>query len=540
VDQRSIEDLFERNADMRLLELRHNEPGKGAPPNKRQASSFGAESIVSTTPDVETEKAPQLRVAIAAAPATGVIPGAVVGVAIDVFNDGSAPAPESKLLLSIPIETEYRSGSLRIDGREPQAPEQLFNQGLPVPRLPGGTSSKVTFQLAILPGVNMLYLQPRLQADGVPVVGTAGMSIKRNSGGANAQPVEAPRPFYELDDEETAEVAAQSAAPEMPPVLPPTVTLSAVEAPPPIAAPIAPQVAIPEPVIEATIVEPVAPHAAAPAPAPMTLPLAPEPEPLPELEPAPQLEAQPKTAAPKRMRKPTPTPEPEPEPAPKPKPVKAKAATASEERMARYRTLGNNDIALLDRLFSVDVPGLIAHHVLISSIACSEPTSGDDSGGYGAFLRTDIELLGRALVHSRMGKATQYRIVQSDLDTLALSWEAAPPPSFPAPRRLRRNLRRTEWAAVGGLMQPSERDATLRARIALLALAGETIEGVDSRTADECTAALAAYRSSVLAWLVPLCVASAGSDAYVIPAPPAGVDAAGRKLVAVLKLAITS
>jgi len=127
VDQNAIEDLFERNADMRLLEFRHNEPGKGAPPNKRTGgSSFSAESIVSTTPDEVTEKAPRLRVTIAAVPASGVIPGAVVGVAIDVFNDGNAPAPECKLLVSIPLETEFRSGTLRIDGREAQSPEQLF------------------------------------------------------------------------------------------------------------------------------------------------------------------------------------------------------------------------------------------------------------------------------------------------------------------------------------------------------------------------------------------------------------------------------
>lgn len=536
MDSRSIEDLFERNADMRLLELRHNEPGRGAPANKRTASSFGAESIMSTTPDVEIEEAPQLRVGIAAAPSSGVIPGAVVGVAIDVFNDGNAPAPESKLLLSIPIETEFRTGTLRIDGREPQAPEQLFGQGLPMPRLPGGTSSKVTFQLAILPGVNMLYLQPRLQADGVPVVGTAGMSIKRGTAGAAAAP-EPAKPFYELEAGEVEEVAAQSAEPIMPPVLlepepepraaapEPQPAASAPEAEP--AAPAPAEAAAPEPVVAA-------------APFPLLLPSDADPELI--LEPAP------KKAAPKKMRKSTPTPEPESEsarpPVPKaaPKAAKAKiagAVAAADERMVRYRSLGQSDIALLDRLFSADVPGLIAHHVLISSIACSEPANGDDAGGYSAFLRGDIELLGRALVHSRMGKPTSYKIAQTDLDALSIAWEIAPAPTFPVPRRLRRNLRRTEWAAIGGLMQPSERDATLRARIALLALAAETIDGVDGKTADECTAAFTAYRSAVLAWLVPLCVASAGHENYAIPAPPAAVDTAGRALVGVLKLALS-
>jgi hypothetical protein len=138
-----------------------------------------------------------------------------------------------------------------------------------------------------------------------------------------------------------------------------------------------------------------------------------------------------------------------------------------------------------------------------------------------------------------MGKAPQYRIVQDDLAGLAITWQQSAPQSFPPQRRLRRDLRPSELQAVIGLIQPSERDATLRARIALLALAGATLDGLDRRTTDECENALATYRSTVLAWLVPLCVASAGVDGFVIPNPPAPVDVAGRRLVTVLKLALT-
>jgi hypothetical protein len=503
VDQQAIEDLFERNADMRLLEFRHNEPGKGAPPNRRPASSFGAESIVANAADadVATEKVPRLRVTIAAVPQSGVIPGAVVGVAIDVFNDGNAPAPESKLLVSVPPESEFRPGSLRVDGREVQAPEQLFATGLPIARLPGATSSKVTFQLAVLPGVNTLYLQPRLQTNGVPVVGTAGVTIKRGTSSAAAP--EPPRPFYELDDDEIAEIPVSEAdEPIVPPVLP----------------------------------RPSPPAVAAHAPAFEAVPaLEPAPEPEIAPEPAPSAAVEPPRPVP-----PPPLPAPAPAPAaPAPTKVALGAASAPEERMIRYRTLGNNDIALLERLFAAEVPGIIAHYVLISSIACCEPVSGMDVSGYSAFLRRDIELLGRALVHARMGKAPQYRIAQSDLDDLTLNWQALPQ-AFPPQRRLRRDLRKPEWTAIGALIQPSERDATLRARIALLALAGATIDGVDRRIADDCAAALAAYRSSALAWLVPLCVASAGDDRFVIPNPPATLDDAGRRLVAILRLAVTS
>jgi hypothetical protein len=537
VDQQSIEDLFERNADMRLLEFRHNEPGKGAPPNKRQAgSSFSAESIVADQPDAAIEDAPRLRVTIAAAPKAGVIPGAVVGIAVDVFNDGTAPAPESKLLMSIPVETEYRIGTLRVDGREPQAPEQLFAAGLPIARLPGATSSKVTFQLGVLPGVNTLYLQPRLQTNGVPVVGTAGITIKR--GASVPAAIEAPIPFYELDDEENEEEAARSAEPIMPPVLleripeepptvaptatvaPPLVIPSAVEGPPPTFA------FIPQP---APTPQPPAPVIAEPTPPPTAVIAEPTPPPAAVVaEPEPPVVAAIPPAL-RRLKEPATTQK-----------APLGTATAPVERMIRYRTLGNNDIALLDRLFTPDVPGIIAHYVVISSIACIEPGEGEDNSGYGAFLKRDIELLGRALVHSRMGKAPQYRIAQADLDGLNLTWHLTPQQAFPPQRRLRRDLRRPEWQAIGGLVAPSERDTTLRTRIALLALAGATLDGVDRRSTDDSEAALSAYRSSVLAWLVPLCVASAGAESFVIPNPPVSVDAAGRKLVAVLKSALTS
>ena len=501
---------------MRLLEFRHNEPGKGAPPNKRTAGSFGAESIVTSTPDAAIEDAPRLRVTVAAAPKSGVIPGAVVGIAVDVFNDGTAPAPESKLVMSIPVETEYRTGSLRIDGREPQAPEQLFAQGLPIARLPGATSSKVTFQLAVLPGVNMLYLQPRLQTNGVPVVGTVGITIKR---AGNVAPAETPRPFYELEDDETGEISLTE------PIMPPVLTEPVAAAP-----------AVATPAVEA----PAADTPAAVAEAPAQLPLAAAAVELPEVAPV--------VEPPAEVAPPAPVPLPVQRRPPEP-PAKAPTAatkaplgttTAPAEQMIRYRTLGNNDIGLLDRLFTPETPGIIAHFVMISSIACSEPAGGEDTSGYGPFLRRDIELLGRALVHSRMGKAPQYRIVQGDLAALNLSWQQTAQQAFPPQRRLRRDLRKPEWQAIGGLVQPSVRDATLRTRIALLALAGATLDGVDRRNTEESEAALSTYRSSVLAWLVPLCVASAGDDAFVIPNPPAAVDAAGRRLVGVLKGALTS
>jgi pyruvate/2-oxoglutarate dehydrogenase complex dihydrolipoamide acyltransferase (E2) component len=556
LDENSIEDLFERNADMRLLEHRNAEPGKATLPKKRVGSSFGAESIMAGASEDTSEKAAQLRVGIGAAPLTGVIAGAVVGVAIDVFNDGTTPAPESMLLLSLPIEAQFRTGTLRIDGREPTSPEQLFGAGLPLARLTGAASTKVTFQLQIGSGVNTLYLQPRLQATGVPIVGTSGIAIKRATNGQTAAAAQPERPFYELDDEEIAERATDVGNPILPPVL--TADEIPVSEAPPAAAPVAAA-----PIAAAPIAEPIATAeptvAAAPEPELMLV----EPPPITaRATPAARAAAAKAALAKAKLTKTSAfdaalaeveaagTPRKRvaaEQPAPDSAGAQQEAfvapgipvrAPASEERMTRYRTLGASDVALLERLFTAPVPGVIAHYIMISTLACNEPHSGDDASGFAPFLRADIESLGRALVHTRMGKASTYKVSQDDLDALALPWSVTPdlPPGTTA--RLRRDLRQPEWAAIGGLLQPSERDSTLRTRIALLALAGAQLEGADARAAETVRTALAAYRSAILAWLVPLCVASAGATSFVIPMPAAGVDEGGRAVVAALKAAL--
>ena len=511
LDQSAIEDLFERNADMRLLELRHSESGRTAGAVRHVAGGFGAETSVAGAADVTLANAPRLRVAVAAAPKSGVIPGALVGVAIDVFNDGNAPAPESKLVLSLPIEAEYRDGTLRVDGREVAAPERLFGDGLPVARLPGATYAKVVFTLHVLPGLNPLYLQPRLQTNGVPVVGTPGISVKRAAAPGTRTAAEPERPFYELDADETRATEAAMAMPALPPVEPP--------AEPRIAAPLPPP---PKRARRAT------------APPPAT----PEPEPVAKPEPVAESQS---VAESEPVASPTPVAAPVPVAAEAPaKPVRV--APLAEARMSRFRTLVPNDVALLDRLFTADGPGLIAHFVMISTIACNEPAVGADATGYAAFLRSDGESLGRALVLARLGKTIDYRLEQSALDALHLPWTPTPTPaptSSPrrSPRRLRRDLSETECRAIAGLVQPSPRDPHVRLRIALLALAGATIEGVSRTAADECVGALASYRSAVLAWLIPLCIASTAPLATAFPQPPANVDAAARRVAGALRTA---
>ena len=132
---------------MRLLEFRHNAPARARSPTlkadrrvlrRRVDRAEHARRLA-----LETRRG--LRVAIAAAPQSGVIPGAVVGIAIDVFNDGTAPAPESKLFVSLPLESRVPGRhAARRRPRVRVSRTAVFDHGLPIARLPGETSSKVT------------------------------------------------------------------------------------------------------------------------------------------------------------------------------------------------------------------------------------------------------------------------------------------------------------------------------------------------------------------------------------------------------------
>ncbi len=460
---------------MRLLELRHSEHGR-PPSSLRDATSRLRSESLEAVPDAAIEDAPRLRVTIAAAPQGGVIAGAIVGVAIDVFNDGTAPAPETTLLLSLPHDAEFRTGSLRIDGREPNAPEGLFRSGLAVARLPGQSSLKVTFQLQVLAGIGALYLQPRLSAVGVPVVGTPGISIKRASGPVPAPTREPERPFYELGADDDDIVVSDATDAILPPVVPPEPAPQPVPPPklvvfePPLivsGGPVAPGATIAEARVPAKVVR----HVAAPV----------------------------------------------------------------EERMTCVRSIAAADVALLDRMFSLPVPGFVAHAMLISTLACDETSDGPISDELSAFLARDVAALGRLLVLARMGKPLRFAVDQPTLDGLRIGWrsDGTLPAGKRTPRCLRRELRPPEYAALTGLMQPSERDPNLRVRIALLALAGAAIDGVDANLARESAAALGIYRAATLAWLVPLCVASAQAPPAYAP-PPAALDLAGRRVVRAL------
>lgn len=490
MDQNALDDLFERNADMRLLERRNQDVSVATTDGtaRRVGGGFGAESIVpGQSGEIAIADGARLRFEIAAAPATGVIPGALVGIAINVYNDGNTAAPEASLQLSLPLESEYRNDSLRLDGHEIAAPERLFETGLPIPPLDGESSLKVVFQLRVLPGLTPLILQPRLTAEGVPVVGTVGISIKRGavtSMAPVAQPP--PRPFYELEEDEVDEIEGSG---EQEPIVPPLV-LTGTEESVPAAAAAPERAAAPIP----------------PAPPPLELPLAPEP-----------------VAA-------APEPEPEPEPVPAAPPVDA--------RPSRYRGIGPTELALLERLFGTENPGPVAHLMTISTLACTQGPDGADVGGFDSAVRRNADALARALVLHRLGKPPVGLVPPGQLEGLAADAQPAAGPA-PAVPTLRRTVRRTDAGAIAALVRCTDRDPTLRFHLALLGVGAEAIDGLhDSAHGGECAVMLVSYRANALAWLGPACVASAGHPGGALPDPTPALDAAGRRLVATLRAAL--
>lgn len=509
MNQDRLEELFERNADMRLLERRHQELGARVADGaaRRVGSAFGAESIVpGATAEIAIGEGPRMRLEIAAAPQTGVIPGAIVGVAIDIANDGAAAAPEASLLLSLPLESAYREGSLRIDGEEVIEGERLFTSGLEVRSLPGSSALKLTFQLQVLPGVGPLILQPRLRTEGVPVVGTVGISIKRGTLAPTAPPSQPPpRPFYELEEDELDEIPGVE---QEQPILPPVIG--------PAAFPVAVDGALAVPEDDEAIADVSAAEAASDADAPVSG------------EAAASVAEPEQLGAPEQVAPPELTP---PE-------QSAPAAPAIEARPIRCRPVSTADLAPLERLVATPTPGAIAHLLLISNLACTQAPGGADVGGFDAAVRRNSETLGRALVLQRLGKPAAFLVAQTTLDELVPDDEPPPGPAAPG-LSIRRVVRRNEGTSVAALLRSSQRDPTLRFHLALLALFGEAVDGVaHAAVAADCAVNLVAYRAKATAWLGPACVASAGRPGSPLPDPPAALDEAARALLAALKSAL--
>jgi hypothetical protein len=227
-----VDELFDRNADTRLLERRRSEE-LGLPPIATAGSTtparFGPESMVGSVP-LAAPRGAMLRVALDARPNRELIPGAVVTVVAEVADDGDTDADDVLLRIAIPPESEPIAGSFARDGVELDG-EALLGEGLRVGTIPAAGAIRLRFALRVLPGTEPLDVVAYAQAPGVPAIAAPSLRLGRRSGHAA---YEAPKPFFELEpdevDEDLAPVVEAAPVTESAPVIetPPVVETSPV------------------------------------------------------------------------------------------------------------------------------------------------------------------------------------------------------------------------------------------------------------------------------------------------------------------------
>ncbi len=367
-----LDDLFDRDADSRLLERRRREE-LGLAPQRAPASStpvrFGAESMVN---DDERPAAPRnavLRVAIVARPNRELIPGAIVTVVVSLHDDGDADAGDVRMRVVLPPEAEALPGSFSRDEVELDG-EALLAGGLRVGTVAAGAELRIRFALRVLPGTAPLDIAVHAGAPGVPTISAPTLRLARRSGHAA---FEQPRPFFELESGEADDALTSLAA-----------STAGVER-----------------VFDALVDEPAVPAVV-------------EREREPSVTPAPARPRKPKA---KLKPKPKPKPRPKREPAAEPKPEPAPEAEPSAREFALIRGLDLEEVRALERVFSGGVPHGLAGLALLSSIAAVEAPVGT-SLGLRDFARSVAAALPRALVAARMQQATPPVVTREALGTI--------------------------------------------------------------------------------------------------------------------------
>jgi|GEM_PF-2221630 len=530
-----VDALFDRDADTQLLDRRRREE-LGLTPHATPSSSstpvrFGPESMLfDETP--QAPRAAMLRVTIDARPERELIPGAVVTVVASVHDDGDAVADDVLLRVALPAECEalpgsFARGDVALDG------ESLLGEGLRVGTIAAGDAVRVRFAMRILPGTGSLDVIVHASAPGVPAIAAPALRLTRRAGHAA---FDAPRPFFELEAGERDDTltAVAPAAPEPPRTVD---TVSDEPAAPVVAAPeivvvpeaaVVPEVvvAVPEVVIEPEIV--VAPEVVVKAYDPAIVIVkraAPEP-----------VVAEPVAAEPVVAE----AVEPEPKLVPKPRARKRAAPRAkpSPELPQPYvlaRTLYDDDVRALERIFSDAVPHGLAALALLSSIAAVDTPLGD-ALGIRDFAHAVSAAVPRALVAARMERPLPAIVTRESLDAIRPSADA---PHEPFPHYFPLLATRLDERELGALRTVLERDLDdvfLRGVQVLLAVVPRALDGVASDTGTRVADALAAYRVAAGAWLMRVTVRRAVDRRYdPITAADASLHESGRKLVAALR-----
>ena len=349
---------FEESADMRLVELQRASLGVAKPElgawNTRAAAEVAAGP---QQPEPEVHGA-VLALELTATPAAGVIPGAIVTLALSLVNEGTKAAGNARVCVPMPGGAAFRNGSLIRDGRPvlDEMADELFAAGLPLGTIAAGSRVTLVWKIGVRLGNKPLVIAPTATAEETAVVGARTLVISRKDGAAagfaaEVERVERALPIYELDEEETLEHEAANAA-----------LSPAAEYRPPM--------------------EPPMPSAPPPS----------QPEPLPPPDqPAPI----PDPGA----------PEPEPSmPAPPEEPPSIEPAAAARSAVVFYGRIDRPSIVYFDRMFNGDKPPtLLSHFIFGGALAC-KAAPGEGSPALERHMQAQQQLLQRLVLHEKMGK----------------------------------------------------------------------------------------------------------------------------------------
>lgn len=358
---------FEESADMRLVDLQRAALGVPAPERSKWESHVSVEGGTVQAEPAQALASAVVTVEATAAPAEGVIPGAIVTFALSVANEGAVPAKNVRVAAPLPGGATYRNGSFVRDGRPllDDSADEFFGPGTVIDTLAPSSRATFVWKIGVRLGNKPLVIAPVVTAEETAVVGAQPVMVSRKPETQTGFASEVQRydralydkqpgelPIYELDEEEIIEHEAAAAALSeyQPPMEPPLQPVPPPDQPEPIPPP--------------------------DQPAPVPEPGVPEPEPY-----IPEPPSQPPDVEP------------------------AAQAAAVREAVVLYGRLDRPSIAYFERIFTGSKPPtLLNHFILGGALACTRDTAGGDVAGLKAHMDAQGQLLQRIVLHEKIGK----------------------------------------------------------------------------------------------------------------------------------------
>lgn len=412
---------FELSADMRLLELQRG--ALGLPPRERlswESHAITEGSLPVAQAEPEPGRTPVLSIETTAFPADGVIPGAVVTLALSLANEGAAAAHDVVVTAPLPGGGAYRPGSFVWNGRSTydEVAESFFSAGLPIGTLAPGDRATFQWKIGVRLGTKPIVVAPQVRGAGTAVVGGRPVVVGRkdqtttafagNVAHAEAAlyetkpliPVDIPAtdlPIYELDEEEELVYAATDA------------TLTAT-APPKIE----------------------------------------EPAPVAVREPEPQ-----------------------------PEPI---AGEPVRQAVVLYGSFDRATIAFFERVFlGTKPPGILQHCIFGGALACTLDARGNDLADLKRHLDGQSNILHRIVLHEKLGKKepiSEYAgQLLAELSRLAPAPVVSPGWAQKGTLTLVNELSEPTRNVIAKLAEERERWDFVKARQLTLALQAQSVAG---------------------------------------------------------------